>query len=286
MPYAGFVVACMMIGLTVKMAMFGLHIWLPFAHAEAPTPISALLSPAMIGLAAYAIVRMLLPIKGVIDSNFTLLLIWGLGTMIYGGLMVLAQTDIKRLLAYSSMSQMGYLFIGLASAGTTGVTGSMMHYVSHGLGKAALFLSVGAIMHQTGYRDIRKLGGLADKMPITALAFFIGAMSIGGIPPTVGYPSKLMIFMGSFGPGVEHISTDFILALVGILSTALTVGYTMWTMRRIFYGPLPEHLQDVEEANPFMTVPMLLLCLISIMLGIFPRPIMDPLMEVVARILA
>jgi NADH-quinone oxidoreductase subunit M len=240
----------------------------------------------MIGLAAYAIVRMLLPIKGVIDSNFTLMLIWGLGTMIYGGMMVLAQTDIKRLLAYSSMSQMGYIFIGLASAGTTGVTGSMMHYISHGLGKAALFLSVGAVMHQTGYRDIRKLGGLADKMPITALAFLIGAMSIGGIPPTVGYPSKFMIFMGSFGPGVDLISTDFILALVGILSTALTVGYTMWTMRRIFYGPLPEHLQDVEEASPFMTVPMLLLCLISILLGIYPRPIMDPLMEVIAGILA
>jgi NADH-quinone oxidoreductase subunit M len=285
-PYAGFIVLCMMVGFTVKMAMFGLHIWLPFAHAEAPTPISALLSPAMIGLAAYAIVRMLLPIKGVIDSNFTLLLIWGLATMIYGGMMVMAQTDIKRLLAYSSMSQMGYLFIGIASAGTTGVTGSMMHYISHGLGKAALFLSVGAIMHQTGYRDIRKLGGLADKMPISALAFLIGAMNIGGIPPTVGFPSKLMIFMGSFGPGVEHISTDFILALVGIMSTALTVGYTMWTMRRIFYGPLPEHLQDVKEASPFMTVPMILLCLISIILGIYPRPILDPLMEVVAGLLA
>jgi NADH-quinone oxidoreductase subunit M len=286
MPYAGLVVVSMMLGLTVKMAMFGLHVWLPFAHAEAPTPISALLSPAMIGLAAYAIVRMLLPIKGIIDSNFTLMLIWGLGTMIYGGMMVLAQTDIKRLLAYSSMSQMGYLFIGIASAGTLGVTGSMMHYVSHGLGKAALFLSVGAIMHQTGHRDIRKLGGLADRMPISALAFLIGAMSIGGIPPTVGYPSKLSIFMGSFGPGIDHISADFIFALVGILSTALTIGYTMWTMRRIFYGPLPEHLQDVEEASPFMTVPMLLLCIISILLGIYPKPILDPLMEVIAGILA
>ncbi|MBE0633281.1 formate hydrogenlyase, partial [Candidatus Bathyarchaeota archaeon] len=284
-PWAGFIVLTMLVGLCVKMAMFGLHIWLPFAHAEAPTPISALLSPAMIGLASYAIVRMILPIKGVMDSSFQLSLIWGLLTMIYGGLMVLAQTDIKRLLAYSSMSQMGYLFVGLASATTMGVTGSMMHYISHGLGKAALFLSVGAIMHQTGIRDIRQLGGLAARMPISALAFLIGAMNISGIPPTVGFISKLMIFMGAFGPGAHAISADFMLALVAILSTALTVGYTMWTMRRIFYGPLPDHLENVKEANLYMTIPMLLLCFLSIVLGIYPRPILDPLLKIVGEIL-
>jgi NADH-quinone oxidoreductase subunit M len=284
-PWAGFIVVSMLVGLCVKMALFGLHIWLPFAHAEAPTPISALLSPAMIGLAAYAIVRMLLPITGVMDTYFTLTLIWGLATMIYGGMMVMAQTDIKRLLAYSSMSQMGYLFVGIASATTLGVGGAMMHYISHGLGKAALFLSVGAIMHQTGNRDIRQLGGLAAKMPITAMAFLIGAMNISGIPPTMGFVSKLMIFLGAFGPGVHEISTEFVLALVAILSTALTIGYTMWTMRRIFYGPIPEHLEDVKEAPPLMTIPMVLLCVLSILIGIYPRPIIDPIMEVVAALL-
>jgi len=284
-PWAAFIVASMLVGLCVKMALFGIHIWLPFAHAEAPTPISALLSPAMIGLAAYAIVRLLLPIQGTMDTWFALTLIWGLATMIYGGLMVLAQTDIKRLLAYSSMSQMGYLFVGIASATTLGVGGAMMHYVSHGLGKAALFLSVGAIMHQTGYRDIRKLGGLAARMPITAMVFLIGAMNISGIPPTMGFASKLMIFMGAFGPGVHEISTEFVLALVAILSTALTIGYMMWTMRRIFYGPIAEHLEDVKEASPLMTIPMILLCVLSILIGIYPKPIIDPIMEVVARLL-
>lgn len=284
-PWAGFIVVTLLVGLCVKMAMFGLHIWLPFAHAEAPTPISALLSPAMIGLAAYAIVRMILPIKGVMDSNFALTLIWGLLTMLYGGMMVMSQTDIKRLLAYSSMSQMGYLFIGLASGTTMGVTGSMMHYISHGLGKAALFLSAGAIMHQTGIRDIRELGGLAARMPISAVAFFIGAMNIAGIPPTVGFISKLMIFMGAFGPGAHVIGTDFVLALIAILSTALTIGYTMMAMRRIFYGPLPENLTEVKEANLYMTIPMLLLCALSIILGIYPRPILDPLIQIVGEIL-
>jgi len=284
-PWAGFMVATMLLGLTVKMAMFGFHIWLPFAHAEAPTPISALLSPAMIGLAAYAIVRMLIPIAGVMDTNMVLLLLWGLTTMIYGGMMVLAQNDIKRLLAYSSMSQMGYLFIGLASGTTIGVSGSMMHYVSHGLGKAVLFLSAGAIMHQTGIRDIRQLGGLAAKMPVTATAFIIGAMNIAGIPPTVGFTSKLMVFMGAFGPGVQGNSAELLIAVVAILSTALTVGYTMWAMRRIFYGPLPEHLEDVKEAPQLMIIPMILLCLLSIILGICPGLILDPLFEVIPGLL-
>jgi len=282
-PYAVFIVLTMLIGLSVKMAMFGLHIWLPFAHAQAPTPISALLSPAMIGLAAYAIVRMILPIAGVMESGFALTLIWGLITMIYGGMMAMTQTDIKRFLAYSSMSQMGYLFIGIASTSTAGVTGSMMHYISHGLGKAALFLSAGAIINQTGLRDIRKMGGLADKMPLTALIFFIGAMNISGIPPTIGYVSKFMIFTGAFSPSAQGISIEVILSLVGIISTALTVGYTTWTMRKVFYGPLPEHLKEIKEAGYLMTIPMAILCIISLLLGIYPRPILDPLLKVLSQ---
>jgi NADH-quinone oxidoreductase subunit M len=123
-------------------------------------------------------------------------------------------------------------------------------------------------------------------MPISALAFLIGAMSISGIPPTIGFPSKMMIFMGAFEPGIGYISGDFALALAAILSTALTVAYTMWTMRRIFYGPLPDHLKETQEANWVMTIPMILLCVLSILIGIYPRPILDPLMEVVARLLA
>jgi formate hydrogenlyase subunit 3/multisubunit Na+/H+ antiporter MnhD subunit len=205
--------------------------------------------------------------------------------MIYGGMMVLAQNDIKRLLAYSSMSQMGYLFIGLASGTALGVSGSLMHYVSHGLGKAALFLSVGAVMHQTGKRDLRQLGGLADRMPITALVFLIGAMNIAGIPPTVGFISKLMIFTGAFGPGLSGNSSEMVLALVAILSTAMTVGYTTWAMRRIFYGPLPEELGEVDEASPLMIIPMVLLCLFSIVLGIVPGPILDPIFELITGVI-
>ena len=159
----------------------------------------------------------------------------------------------------------------------------MLHYVSHGLGKAILFLCAGAIMHQTGSRDIRTLGGLADRMPITAIAFIIGAMNISGIPPTVGFISKFLIFTGAFGQALSGggFSTEFYTALVAILSTSLTVAYTMWTVRRIFYGPLPDHLKEVKEAGPYMTIPMMLLCLISIVLGLGPGSILDPLLHTI-----
>lgn len=281
-PRAGFIVTTMMLGLAVKLSAFGLHVWLPYAHAEAPTPISALLSPAMIGLSAYAMVRLLVPIH-VLENATTLTMLWGLVTIIYGGLMVLAQNDIKRLLAYSSISQMGYMLIGLASITTLGISGSMLHYISHGLGKAALFLTAGAIMHQTGYRDIRSLGGLADRMPISAIVFIIGCMNIAGVPPTVGFMSKLLVFTGVFNEGLSMSSPGMIISLIAIISTALTIGYTFWTIRRIFYGPLPDHLEEVNEAPLQMTVPMLFLCLLSIVLGLYSKPVLDPLIKIIEQ---
>jgi NADH-quinone oxidoreductase subunit M len=240
----------------------------------------------MSGLAAYGIVRLVLPIKGVMDTNFLFTLMWGLITIIYGGMMVLAQTDIKKLLAYSSMSQLGYIFVGIASCSTIGVSGAMLHYVSHGLGKAVLFLSIGAIINQTGIRDIRQLGGLAQKMPITALTFLIGALNLAGIPPTVGFVSKVMIFLGIFNSGVNMMTTEFMVGLAALISTILTIGYTLWAMRRIFYGPLPEHLKNVKEPPYLMTIPLVLLCLLSLLLGLYPSVILDPLLKSVAALLA
>ncbi|MBS7619865.1 NADH-quinone oxidoreductase subunit M [Candidatus Bathyarchaeota archaeon] len=285
-PTAGFIVVMMLLGFSVKLATFGLHIWLPYAHAEAPTPISALLSPAMIGLAAYGIVRFLVPIRGVLESATVLTMSWGLVTMLYGGLMVMAQNDIKRMLAYSSISQMGYIFIGIASVTPLGVAGSMLHYISHGLGKAVLFLTAGTIMHQSGHRDISSMGGLAAKMPISAIAFLIGAMNISGIPPTIGFVSKFFIYTGAFSRGLLSPSIELVIAMVAIVSTALTVGYTMWNMRRIFYGPFPEHLKGVKEAPALMTVPMMILCFLSILLGIYPGQVLDPLIEAVKQMIS
>lgn len=267
------IVCLMTIGLLVKMASFGLHIWLPHAHAEAPTPISALLSPAMIGIGGYAIVRIVMTI---LPSAFlqvsTFLTVWAVVTMFYGGAMALVQDDVKRLLAYSSISQMGYVLLGIASVQTLGVSGAMFQYVTHGLGKGILFMVAGAIMLQAdGLRSIRKMGGLAVKMPITATAALVGFLTIMGIPPTTGFVSEFLIFAGSFNQAFQMSSMLRIaLSFLAVVSTALTAGYSLWAVRRIFFGPLPADLASVKEAPSTITVPMLVLCTISVILGIFP----------------
>ncbi|MGA3405901.1 MAG: NADH-quinone oxidoreductase subunit M [Candidatus Bathyarchaeia archaeon] len=282
------IVGLMVVGLLVKMAAFGLHIWLPHAHAEAPTPISALLSPAMIGIGGYAIVRI---VMNVLPSAFleisTVLTVWAVVTMLYGGAMALVQDDIKRLLAYSSISQMGYILLGVASFQTLGVSGAMFQYVTHGLGKGILFMVAGAIMIQAdGLRSIRKMGGLAAKMPITATATLIGFLTIMGIPPTTGFISEFLIFAGSFHEAFQLNSMLRIaLSSLGVVSTVLTAGYSLWAVRRIFFGPLPAELSNVKEAPWTMTAPILVLSVISIILGIFPDLIERLLLPAVKMII-
>jgi len=267
------IVGLMVVGLLVKMAAFGLHIWLPHAHAEAPTPISALLSPAMIGIGGYAIVRV---VMAILPSAFleisTALTVWAVVTMFYGGVMALVQDDIKRLLAYSSISQMGYILLGIASLQPLGVSGAMFQYVTHGLGKGILFMMAGAIMIQAdGLRSIKKMGGLASKMPITATAALIGFLTITGIPPTTGFISEFLIFAGSFHEAFQLSSMLRVtLSFLAVVSTALTAGYSLWAVRRIFFGGLPSELANIKEAPWTITVPILVLSVISIVLGILP----------------
>ena len=267
------IVLLMVVGLLVKMAAFGLHIWLPHAHAEAPTPISALLSPAMIGIGGYAIVRLVMTILPTAFLEVsTALAVWAVVTMFYGGAMALVQDDIKRLLAYSSVSQMGYILLGITSVQALGVSGSMFQYVTHGLGKGILFMVAGAIIMQThGLRSISKMGGLASKMPITATAALIGFLTIMGIPPTSGFISEFLIFLGSFKEAFTTASTLRLgLSILGVISTVLTAGYCLWAVKRIFFGKLPDELNSVTEPPMTVTGPLLVLAAIAIVLGIFP----------------
>jgi len=272
-PYRFWITIMILVGLLVKMAAFGVHIWLPHAHAEAPTPISALLSPAMIGIGGYAVVRILMTIspESIGGISFQLSL-WALITMVYGGLMALVQDDIKRLMAYSSVSQMGYILLGIASVQVQGVSGSMFHYLSHGMGKGILFMVAGIIIVQAhGIRSISRLGGLAKRMPVTATASLIGFLTILGVPPTSGFISEFLIFFGAVQSAMEPLALQrLIIAIGGVVSTAITAGYTLWTMKRVFFGSMPAEITRIEEAPLTMTVPLLVLAVTAIILGILP----------------
>jgi NADH-quinone oxidoreductase subunit M len=258
----------LLIGFCVKMALFPVHTWLPDAHAEAPAPISAMLSGVMIKCGAYAIARILLSGFGqTVVQTSDVLTALGVITMIYGGLMALAQTDIKRLLAYSSISQMGYIFFGLATwlpDATLGVTGGLFHVINHAVCKALLFMCAGVIIHQTGTRNIKKLGGLAGKMPITCIASLIGALSLAGTPPLNGFWSEWMIFSGGISSGKILITT------IAVVSTVITAGYYLWFVWRVFFGTTPKELENTKEASWLLHIPIVVLAAIAFVLGIWP----------------
>ncbi len=274
-------VVALCIGLFVKLAIFGVHIWLPYAHAEAPTPVSALLSPNLIGIAAYALVRIvyvLFPFEFASLTPYTLPL--ALFTIIYGGLMALAQDDFKRLLAYSSVSQMGYLLAGVSTLTAAGVAGAMVHYTAHAVGKALLFATAGVLIAQLhGLRSISKMGGLAPKMPLTASLALIGFMHITGIPPSLGLWSEVLIVMGISSTTTGR-STLYFVALLAVLliGIGLSTAYAFLTMKRIFFGEPSEAARKATEAGMGLLGPMIVIAAVGIALFIWPRFLIDPLM--------
>jgi len=275
------IVFALVIGLGVKLAAFLLHIWLPYAHSEAPTPVSALLSPAMIGIGAYALIRLWLELLVGNYSQYSIYInLWGLATMIYGGAMAMMQDDIKRVLAYSSISQMGYILFGIGSDSTLGITGATLMYVSHGLGKAILFMMAGAIILQTGTRSMSKLGGLAGRMPYTAVIAMIGALTIMGIPPTSGFMAEWILFNGVLQSGVANSDTLRIVAFgLGILATVLTAAYILWMYKRIFFGKIPEQYTKIKDPNRYVIVTMAALAAITLILGVYPSPLLNPVAD-------
>ena len=275
------IIFALVIGLGVKLAAFVLHIWLPYAHSEAPTPISALLSPAMIGIGAYGLLRLWLELLVGDYSQYSIYInLWGLATMIYGGAMAMMQDDIKRLLAYSSISQMGYILFGIGSDSVLGITGAALMYVSHGLGKAILFMMAGSIILQTGTRSMSKLGGLAGRMPYTAVIAMIGALTIMGIPPTSGFMAEWILFNGVLQSGIANSETIRIVAFgLGILATVLTAAYILWMYKRIFFGKIPEQYSKIKDSNRYITVTMAALAAITLFLGVYPNPLLNPVTD-------
>jgi NADH-quinone oxidoreductase subunit M len=251
------------IGTLLKLVLFPIHWWLPPVHAEAPTPISVLLSGAMIETGAYALMRFgLITLSDAAIALSFFVAALGVITMFYGGFMALAQVDIKRLLAYSSVSQMGYVLFALGVYSPIGAAGGMFH---------------------------TKMGGLSNKMPITAFAAAIGMMSIAGSPPLSGFASEWMMFLGGFERAVVGgaiASFPFlILTIIAVSSSILSAGYMLRFFWKVFLGPHPDELEDVKESSNSMTIPMIILGILIVIFGIFPGLALDVIVPAVQGIL-
>lgn len=274
-PIAFWIVFTILVGWLIKMATFGFHVWLPYAHGEHPTSIAAIIA-TIVGLGTYVIIRL---IVGNLFIDFTPfgmpLMILAIITMIYGAMLTLAQDDFKRLYACSTISQTAYSLLGIGSLSMLGTMGGAFYFISHIIGKAILFAVAGIVMKQTGVRDMRQMGGLAQKMPLTAALCVAGSMIISGIPPLSGFQAKWILFTGIFFQGAYDPMYRLLFVALALFATLLSTVYTFWPVRRVFFGPLNPSLKDVKEAPLSMTLPLFVLAFTSLLIGIFPNLITD-----------
>ena len=270
-------------GFGLKAALVPFHAWLPDAHPSAPAPISAMLSGVLIkSLGVYTLCRVFYNIIGINSSLSLILMVLGTLSMVIGVFLAIGQWDFKRLLAYHSISQIGYVILGIGLGTPLGMIGGLFHLFNHSVFKSLLFLNSGAVEYATGTRDLQKMGGLMTKMPITGTTSLVASMSIAGIPPFNGFWSKLIIIIAC----VQANRLGY--AFWAVLASILTLASFMKVMKYAFFGKLKEKWNKVEEVPVFMKLAMVILALICVVGGvlliynineIFLKPASDVLLE-------
>lgn len=252
-----------------KAALVPLHYWLPDVHPTAPTPISAMLSGILIKVGIYGIMRIVFLIYAPASVYFLpILLFFSLITIVVGAVGALGQKDLKRILAYSSVSQIGYVLLGLSIGTPETIAAAFAYMIFHAVAKSMLFLTAGGIIHHTGTRDIRKMGGLIKSLPFYSGAFFLGAMSIAGFPPLCGFFSKMYLLKAGLSAGA------FIAVGIALVAAFATIFYMFGTWISIFWGQMPDTLRGKEMSKSReIVIPIFILCAVAVLLGIFCDPV-------------
>jgi NADH-quinone oxidoreductase subunit M len=257
------------IGFAIKVPIFPFHTWLPDAHVEAPTAISVILAGVLLKMGTYGILRISYPMFPDATMYYQIpLAILGFINIVYGALVAMAQTDFKKLIAYSSISHMGVVVLGMAALNTQGMTGAVMQMFNHGTITAMLFLIVGVIYDRAHTRGLNDFGGLMNQMPkysgIMVVAFFAAL----GLPGLSGFISEAFSFLGAF----QAFKWIAIASTVGIV---LTAAYMLWTLQRVFLGTLPEKWKSLPDINGRELFTLVPLAIIVIFLGIYPSPMIN-----------
>ncbi len=262
----------MMVGAITKAGAMPFHTWIPAAAKGAPTPVMALL-PASIDklLGIYLLARISLDIFNIGPAMQLLLMIIGAVTIIGAVLMALIQHDLKVLLSYHAISQVGYMVLGIGTGVPIGIAGGLFHMLNHAIYKSCLFLTAGSIEKQAGTTEISKLGGLARAMPITFAACAVAAFAISGVPPFNGFVSKWMVYSGLVELGARGMSTYWIFLVAALFGSALTLASFVKVLYSGFLGQRPSNLANVREAPWPMTVPMIVLAALCVLFGVWAK---------------
>ncbi|MBT9164992.1 MAG: Na(+)/H(+) antiporter subunit D [candidate division WS2 bacterium] len=256
-----FIIILLIVGLGIKAALVPFHSWLPDAYSSAPAPISAMFSGVLIKThGVYALVRILFNVFGLTQMTSGIFMFLGSASMLIGVLLALYQWDFKRLLAYHSISQIGYAILGIGLGTPLGVLGGLFHLVNHAIFKSLLFLNAGAVEYETGTRDLSKMGGLREQMPVTANTSLIASMSIAGIPPFNGFWSKLIIIMAAVQ------ANQYLWATVAVISSILTLASFLKVQKYAFSGHSHGMFEKIKEVPFAMMAAMIIfafLCLLT-----------------------
>jgi multicomponent Na+:H+ antiporter subunit D len=253
------------VALSIKSGVVPFHTWVPDAHSSAPTPVSVMLAGVVIKVSGvYALMRIFRDVFLNNPALGSVLSILGLLSIAVGALGAIGQTDIKRMLAFSSVSQIGYIILGASTGSVLGFVGAVMHFFNHATFKSLLFVDAAAILHQTGTRDMDQMGGLAQKMPVTGVSSVLGLLSMAGIPPLSGFWSKLVIVMA-----VWQVSPG--MAIAALCLSALTLGYFLILQKKVFFGKVAPNMQEARECGGSMQFVQVLLSAVNVLAGIlFP----------------
>jgi len=280
-------------GFSLKAALVPFHAWLPDAHPSAPAPISAMLSGILIkALGVYALVRVVFNVFGITIQMGWILIVLGLLSMVAGAFLAIGQWDFKRLLAYSSISQLGYVILGVGLGGliiargenlawaSMAILGGLFHLINHAVYKSLLFLTSGSVQMATGTRQMKLMGGLAEKMPVTRSSATIASAAIVGIPPFSGFWSKLILVVASVQAHFYWVA-----AIIVFVSLCTLIMY-LKVQRYVFLGELPENLQQTKESRGSMLVAMVFLAALCVLMGLLVivpslrTSILDPAVKV------
>jgi NADH-quinone oxidoreductase subunit M len=236
--------------------------------------VSVVLAGALLKMGGYGMIRVCVSIfPGVAREHAFGLIILAVISILYGAAVTLRQTDLKRLIAYSSISHMGYVLLGVFALGQVSMTGAALQMFSHGVITGLLFAMAGLVMHNAGERDLRKLGGLARQMPIIVVVFSIAGVASLGLPTTSGFAAEFIVFVGSFSSSVvPGIQIATILAVVGIVITA---GYILWMLQRVFYGQPLKKFDNAKDASVLDRVYMFAFVAVIMLVGIYPAILTD-----------
>jgi multicomponent Na+:H+ antiporter subunit D len=264
-PMAWIAATLFLSGLFVKSAMIPFHGWLADAYAEAPPAVSVYLAGIVTKATGIFALMRLSPLLLEAGPMREILLVTGAATAVGGAFLSLTQSDIKRMLAYSSVSQMGYIVMALGGDAKLALAAAALHFFNHTVSKAQLFANAAAVETRLGTRDMDRMGGIAARMPVTAGTSAVAALSIAGLPPLAGFWSKLLIVIALWTAG------QYTFAVIAILTSLVTLAYFLSLQRRVFFGTLRAEWDAVREAGPALLVPTLALAFITVAVGLgFP----------------